>query len=124
MDQILSKEFKFKLCYLSMVNIHNKKANAVVIVVFNVDPNNQQSVIDAAINNTEKVMSNKPSFISANFHKSFDKTRVANYAQWEKKEDVEAMFKVPDPKEYTKQILQISSQNWGAYKVVYTSTNS
>jgi hypothetical protein len=107
-----------------MVNIHNKKTNAVVTVVFNVDPNNQQSLIDAAINNTEKVMSNKPSFISANFHKNFDKTRVANYAQGEKKEDVEAMFKVPDPKEYTKQILQISSQNWGAYKVVYTSTNS
>ena len=53
-----------------------------------------------------------------------DQSQLANYAQWERKEDVEAMFKVPDPKEYTKQILQISSQNWGAYKVVYTSTNS
>jgi hypothetical protein len=26
-------------------------------------------LIDAAINNTEKVMSNKPGFISADFHK-------------------------------------------------------
>jgi hypothetical protein len=46
-------------------------------------------------------MSNKLGFISANLHRSFDKTRVANYAQWERKEDVEAMFKVLDSKEYT-----------------------
>jgi hypothetical protein len=51
-------------------------------------------------------------FISANLHKSFDKTRVANYAQCKRKNGVETMFMVPDAKGYFNQMSEISIQNW------------
>ena len=66
-------------------------------------------------------MSKKPGFIWANLHKSFDGKRVANYALWERKEDVEALFDVPKSKDYIEKMDQICTQNWGTYKVVYTS---
>ena len=93
-----------------VITIPNEKANAIVIIVFDVNPNNQQSLINAAINNSEQVMSKKSGFISASFHKSYDRKRVANYAPWERKEDVEAMFDVPKSKSYIEQMDQISSK--------------
>ena len=96
---------------------------STVVNVFSVEPQNQQKHIDLWKAFAEEIAQKQSGFISANLHKSFDGKRVANYAQWERKEDVEAMFKVPDPKGYTEQIQQISTQNWGAYRVVYTSSS-
>jgi heme-degrading monooxygenase HmoA len=41
-------------------------------------------------------MKHQPGFISANIHKSFDGTRVVNYAQWRSREDFEAMRRNPE----------------------------
>lgn len=41
-------------------------------------------------------MKHLPGFISASIHKSFDGHKVVNYAQWESREDFEAMTKHPE----------------------------
>ena len=41
-------------------------------------------------------MRKQPGFISANIHRSLDGTKVANYAQWRSKADLEAMQKNPE----------------------------
>src|SRR5919108_3281894 len=69
-----------------VVVISKENSNAVVIIRFEVEPQRQQALVNAAINNTEKVMKMKPGFISASFHKSLDGTRVVNYAQWKSAE--------------------------------------
>ncbi|HEV7475981.1 MAG TPA: antibiotic biosynthesis monooxygenase family protein [Pyrinomonadaceae bacterium] len=69
------------------------KGNKVVtlINVFTVKPENQQPLVDLLVEATEKTMQHLPGFVSANIHKSFDGTRVVNYAQWRSREDFEAI---------------------------------
>lgn len=58
-----------------------------VIVIFTVEPERQQELIDTIISflNTVK---QQPGFVSASLHKSLDGVKVANYAQWKSQEDV------------------------------------
>jgi quinol monooxygenase YgiN len=103
------------------ITISKQQDIATIVNVFSVEPQNQQKLIDIWKAFATEIAQNQPGFISANLHKSFDKIRVANYAQWRSKDDVEAMLKVPDAKDYTEQMSEISSQYWGVYNVVYTS---
>lgn len=66
-----------------------------LINVFTVAPGNQQRLFDLLVEATEEVMSGLTGFVSANLHKSLDGTRVTNYAQWDSREDFEAMLKNP-----------------------------
>jgi len=69
------------------------KENKVVTLVnvFTVKAENQQRLVDLLIEATEQTMRNLPGFVSANIHKSFDGTRVVNYAQWRSREDFAAL---------------------------------
>ena len=55
-----------------------------------------------------------PSYVSANFHKSLDGTRVTNYAQWRSqwrsREAFEAMFGIPQTIEHMKEPERISEK--------------
>jgi quinol monooxygenase YgiN len=66
-----------------------------LINVFTVEPVHQQELFDILVEATEKIMRNKPGFISANIHKSFDGIKVVNYAQWESREAFEAILRTP-----------------------------
>ncbi len=105
---LLGRENKFTI---------SKEDNiATVVNVFSVQPQNQQKFIEIQKAFAGEIAQKQAGFISANLHKSFDKTRVANYAQWRRKEDVEAMLKVPDAKDYFDQMSEVSSQNWSIYQ--------
>ena len=71
-----------------MPTISTNNEVATVIIIFNVEPEKQQQLIDtiAEFVNTVKHL---PGFVSANIHKSLDGVKVANYAQWKTKEDFE-----------------------------------
>ena len=56
----------------------------------------QAAGVDLLDRATENVMRKQPGFISANIHRSLDGTKVANYAQWRSKVDLEAMQKNPE----------------------------
>lgn len=60
-----------------------------VIIIFTVEPERQQEVIDTIISFLDTVKQ-QPGFVSASLHKSLDGLRVANYAQWKSLEDYEA----------------------------------
>jgi quinol monooxygenase YgiN len=71
-----------------------------LINVFNVDPANQERVLQLLIDATDKVICKLPGFVSAAFHRSLDGTQVANYAQWTSKEAFEAMLENPSAQEH------------------------
>ncbi|MGL4881255.1 MAG: antibiotic biosynthesis monooxygenase family protein [Waterburya sp.] len=52
-----------------------------VIIIFTVQPEQQQELIDA-IKEFLPIVEKQPGFVSANLHKSLDGVKVANYAQW------------------------------------------
>ncbi|MGL5806683.1 MAG: antibiotic biosynthesis monooxygenase family protein [Xenococcaceae cyanobacterium] len=71
---------------MSTIAINNEILT--VIVIFSVEPEKQQELIDA-IAEFSKTVKQQPGFISANIHKSLDGLKVANYAQWRSQKDYE-----------------------------------
>lgn len=59
-------------------------------------------------------------FVSASIHKSLDGVRVANYAQWRKREDFEAMMKSPEAKKHMEPIAKIAKFDAHLYEVSET----
>jgi hypothetical protein len=55
-----------------MVVVSKENNYAVVIIRFDVEPETHQQLVNAAIDNTERIMKIKPGFVSASFHKSID----------------------------------------------------
>jgi len=101
-----------------MVQISSANQVVTLINVFTVTPGNQQKLIDMLIEATQKTMKHVPGFVSASFHKSADGTRVANYAQWRRAEDFEAMLRDPRAAEHMKPILEIATYDAHLYEVV------
>ena len=97
------------------------KENKLVtlINVFNVEPKHQQELVDLLVEATEKVMRNIPGFISANIHKSFDGTKVVNYAQWESREAFEAMLRNEEAKPHMAKTESIAKPEPHLYEVSY-----
>ena len=101
-----------------MVQISSANQVVTLINVFIVTPENQQKLIDMLIEATQKTMKHVPGFVSASFHKSADGTRVANYAQWRRAEDFEAMLRDPRAAEHMKPIMEIATYDAHLYEVV------
>jgi heme-degrading monooxygenase HmoA len=101
-----------------MVQIDSENKDVTLINVFTVIPENQQKLVDMLLEATEKTMRHIPGFVSASIHKSKDGTRVANYAQWRRAEDFEAMLRDPKAAEHMKPIQQIATFDANLYEVV------
>jgi quinol monooxygenase YgiN len=100
------------------------KDNKVVTLVniFTVEQENQQRLVEMLVEATEKTMKHVPGFVSASIHKSLDGVRVANYAQWRRREDFEAMMKNPDAQQHMKPIIEIAQVDAHLYEVSETIT--
>jgi heme-degrading monooxygenase HmoA len=73
-----------------MITISQEKKLVTVIVVFSVNPEQQQEFISAIAENLETLVKKSPGFISATIHKSTDGMQVVNYIQWQSMEDYHA----------------------------------
>lgn len=94
-------------------------SNPVTFVnIIDVDPVRQQELIDLLIEGTEKVIAQRPGFISVTLLASLNKSRVINMARWETAEDVKATQADPEAAEYAKRTAAIARANPGLYAVV------
>ena len=101
-----------------MVNIASGNDVVTLINVFTVSPENQQKLVDMLLEATQATMRHVPGFVSASIHKSADGTRVANYAQWRRAEDFEAMLRDPRAAEHMKPIRELATNDAHLYEVV------
>lgn len=62
------------------------------LIEFEVEPEQQQALIDAVADQVEQHFKRYPGFISASFHVNDDGRRVVNYGQWRSREAWEASF--------------------------------
>ena len=81
-----------------MATVQREAGLLTLINVFTVTPENQQKLVDVLIDATNQTMRHMRGFVSANIHRSFDGTKVVNYAQWRFREDFDAMIQQPDAK--------------------------
>ncbi len=84
-------------------------ANVLTLInVFTVEPRDQQRLVDALVEATKSNLNRFPGFVSANIHRSFDGTKVVNYAQWESRETYEAMLESPQAAPHLKEAAEIA----------------
>ena len=100
-----------------MTTIRMEGPGVTLINIFTVAPEDQRKLLDILTRATRDVIRRMPGFISANFHLSLDGTRVANYAQWKSKEDLDAMLRSPDARPHLDEALKIARPDAGLYKV-------
>ena len=89
-----------------------------LINVFDVEPSKQQQLVELLTEGTEKVMRERPGFVSVNLLTSNDGTRVVNYAQWQSLEDVEAALADPEAQEYARRAGELAQATPHVYSVV------
>lgn len=63
-----------------------------VIIIFAVEPERQQELVDTIAEFAETAVKHLSGFVSSSIHKSLDGVRVMNYAQWKSQEDYEAFI--------------------------------
>lgn len=102
-----------------MTTIKTGRDIMTLVNVFTVEPERQQELLDVLIEATDQVISKMPGFISANFHRSLDGTRVVNYAQWRRREDLEAMLRHPDARPHLQAASAIATAEPYIYEVVH-----
>lgn len=78
-----------------MPKIGDETVGATLINVFDVDPENQQQLLDE-IQETVETMGEIPGFISLSLHRSLDGERVVNYVQFENREAFQAVHNSRD----------------------------
>jgi quinol monooxygenase YgiN len=116
---------KYPLVKGSLVTTISKDNKVVTLInVFTVEPENQQKLANMLVEATEKTMKNLSGFVSATIHKSADGVRVANYAQWRRREDFEAMLKNPEATAHMKPIMEIAKFDAHLYEVVESTSVS
>lgn len=64
-----------------------------VITTFECSPGTCADLLDALRSAYEEFISKQPGFISAGLHVNDAQCRIANYSQWERREDFQAMLR-------------------------------
>lgn len=67
-----------------------------VITTFEMTPGTCQDLLDHLTSAYAEFISKQPGFISAALHVNDAQTRIANYSQWEKREDFQAMLRTDE----------------------------
>tara|TARA_A100000171_G_scaffold38543_1_gene37936 strand:- start:307 stop:624 length:318 start_codon:yes stop_codon:yes gene_type:complete len=76
-----------------MPNIQKGADLQTVITTFETTPGTCQDLLDALTDAYAAFISKQPGFIGAGLHVNDAQTRVANYSQWTRREDFQAMLR-------------------------------
>ncbi|MDG1431184.1 MAG: antibiotic biosynthesis monooxygenase [Paracoccaceae bacterium] len=90
-----------------MPNISQPSACQTVITTFEMTPGTCQDLLDALTDAYDNFISNQLGFISAGLHVNDAQTRIANYSQWQKREDFQAMLRSDEMRERNRRIHQL-----------------
>ncbi|MDJ0824829.1 MAG: antibiotic biosynthesis monooxygenase family protein [Rhodobacter sp.] len=67
-----------------------------VITTFEVNPGTCQDLLDELRDAYDRFISTQPGFIAAGLHVNDAQTRIANYSQWQRREDFLAMLRTDE----------------------------
>ena len=92
-----------------------------VIVIFSVEPERQQELVDAIAEFVETVKQ-QPGFVSANIHKSIDGTKVANYAQWQSQADYQNFIDNAEVQQKAAKLREFNPPDIHIYEIVISES--
>ena len=87
-----------------MPEISKDSSLQTVITTFEMTPGTCQDLMDALTDAYENFISKQPGFIAAGLHVNDAQTRIANYSQWERREDFQAMLRTNEMRERNRKI--------------------
>jgi quinol monooxygenase YgiN len=87
-----------------MLKITQNAECQTVITTFETSPGTAQDLMDALQDAFEMFVSKQPGFIAAGLHINDAQTRIANYSQWEQREDFLAMLRSDEMRDRNRHI--------------------
>lgn len=104
-----------------MLKITTTKDYQTVITTFEMTPGTCEDLLDALRDAYASFISNQPGFISAALHVNDAQTRIANYSQWRRREDFQAMLRTDEMRKRNREINEMcKSFEPVMYEVVQT----
>ncbi len=76
-----------------MPQISYPSPHQTVLTTFEMSPGTAQDLLDALTDAYANFISKQPGFIAAGLHINDAQTRIANYSQWKRREDFQAMLR-------------------------------
>lgn len=95
------------------------KGDLIHFAEFRVKPENQQRLIELERENVVLALEH-PDLVSANFHRSLDGTRTANYGQWRSLNNFEALLKEPKYESVREYWKGLAENEFHLYEVIFT----
>ncbi|KIC37647.1 antibiotic biosynthesis monooxygenase [Ruegeria sp. ANG-R] len=90
-----------------MPQISKTNSYQTVITTFEMTPGTCQDLLEALTDAYAAFISKQPGFISAGLHVNDAQTRIANYSQWERREDFLAMLRTPEMRERNRRVNEL-----------------
>lgn len=91
-----------------MTRIETVKPCQTVTTTFEVNPAICDDVLEMRRAACAEVISGKPGFISAGLHVNDARTRIANYSQWTRREDYQAMLRTDEMRRRNREINHLA----------------
>ena len=91
-----------------MPTIAPDSAHQTVLTTFEVNPGTCQDLIEELTDAYESFIRHQPGFVAAALHVNDAQTRIANYAQWERREDFLAMLRSDEMRRRTRRFAELS----------------
>ena len=86
----------------------SKDANVqTVITTFEMTPGTCQDLLEALTDAYASFISKQPGFVAAGLHVNDAQTRIANYSQWKRREDFQAMLRTPEMRARNRKINEM-----------------
>jgi len=90
-----------------MPKISKEMELQTVITTFEMAPGTCQDLLDALTDAYDQFISKQPGFIAAGLHVNDAQTRIANYSQWQRREDFQAMLRSEEMRARNRTINQL-----------------
>lgn len=81
-----------------------------VITTFECSPGTCADLLDALRSAYAEFISKQPGFIGAGLHVNDAQTRIANYSQWNRREDFQAMLRSDEMRKRNREIAALCSR--------------
>jgi heme-degrading monooxygenase HmoA len=93
-----------------MLKIDSAAACQTVITTFECSPGTCADLMDKLQSAYSDFISQQPGFIAAGLHVNDAQTRIANYSQWARREDFQAMLRSDEMRARNREIAGLSTR--------------
>ncbi len=93
-----------------MPSINSAFSGQTVITTFEMTPGTAHELMEALQDAYEHFIRHQPGFLGAGLHMNDAQTRIANYSQWQRREDFQAMLRTPEMRERNRRMATLCSR--------------